>query len=155
MLHQTDPTGRDDPYDLNRFVTAQKVDYTRALSEIESGQKRSHWMWYVFPQIDGLGYSAAARRYSLKSTAEAEAYLGPAALGPRLTACAEAALRASGRSARDVFGTPDDLKLRSSATLFAAVSAEGSVFQRLLERYFRGEPDRETLRLLKRLSGGQ
>lgn len=145
MHHQADPAGREDPHDLNRFVTAQKGAYNRALSEIESGRKRSHWMWYIFPQIDGLGVSPMARQYAVKSAAEAEAYLRHPILGPRLAECAAAALRVEGRSARDVFGSPDDVKLRSSATLFAAVSAEGSVFHRLLARYFRGEPDTKTL----------
>ena len=145
MTDDTAPEGADDPYNLARFVTAQQDTYARALSEIRAGQKRSHWMWYVFPQVDGLGYSATARRYSVTSAAEAEAYLRHPVLGPRLAACAEAVLRVNARSARDVFGSPDDLKLRSSATLFAAVSPEGSVFHRVLDRYFRGAPDPVTL----------
>ncbi|HEX9953373.1 MAG TPA: DUF1810 domain-containing protein [Rubricoccaceae bacterium] len=148
MPHQTDPPS--DPHDLNRFMLAQRDDYKRALAEIERGQKRTHWMWYIFPQIDGLGFSPMAKRYAIKSAAEAEAYLRHPVLGPRLAECAAAALRASGHSAQDVFGTPDDLKLRSSATLFAAVSSEGSVFHRLLDRYFRGVPDQQTLALLGR-----
>ncbi len=146
MPDEADPTA--DPYDLDRFVRAQQGDYARALGEIEQGQKRSHWMWYVFPQIDGLGSSPMAKRYGVASASEAEAYLRHPVLGPRLTECAEAALRVTGRSAREVFGSPDDLKLRSSATLFAAVSAGGSVFHQLLDRYFRGEPDPKTLSLL-------
>ncbi len=105
-------------------------------------------MWYIFLQIDGLGSSPAARRYAVADATEAEAYLRHPVLGPRLTACAEAALRVQGRSAREVFGSPDDLKLRSSATLFAAVSPPGSVFHRLLDHYFGGEPDARTLSLL-------
>jgi uncharacterized protein (DUF1810 family) len=139
-----------DPYDLDRFVRAQQGDYERALGEIRHGQKRSHWMWYIFPQIDGLGFSPMAKRYAVKSLAEAEAYLQHPILGPRLTACAEAALGVHSRSAREVFGTPDDLKLRSSATLFAAVSAADSVFHRLLDRYFHGVPDPQTLRLIQK-----
>ena len=141
----SDDTAMGDPFDLDRFTRAQEGDYGRALAEMERGQKRSHWMWYIFPQIDGLGYSPTAKRYAVRSAAEAEAYLRHPVLGPRLTRCAGAALRVQGRSARDVFGSPDDLKLRSSATLFAAVSPEGSVFHRLLGHYFRGEPDRRTL----------
>jgi uncharacterized protein (DUF1810 family) len=138
----------DDPYDLNRFVQAQKTDYEQALSEIKSGRKCSHWMWYIFPQFEGLGFSATSKEYSIKSVAEAEAYLSHPVLGPRLTECAEAALSVKGRSAYDIFGSPDDTKLRSCATLFACVSPAGSVFDRLLDQYFRGERDHKTLRLL-------
>jgi uncharacterized protein (DUF1810 family) len=137
-----------DPYDLNRFVRAQKADYDQALSEIKSGRKTSHWMWYIFPQFDGLGFSAFAKEYSIKSIAEAGAYLRHPVLGPRLTECAEAALSVKGRSAHDIFGSPDDMKLRSCATLFVCVSPAGSVFDRLLDQYFRGERDPKTLRLL-------
>jgi uncharacterized protein (DUF1810 family) len=106
-------------------------------------------MWFVFPQLDRLGSSPTARRYAIKSRAEAEAYLAHPVLGPRLAACAEAAAAVPGTaSARDVFGSPDDLKLRSSATLFACVAPAGSVFERVLDRYFRGERDPATLRLL-------
>ena len=138
----------DDVHDLARFVDAQRGSYDRALAEIASGRKRSHWMWYVFPQIAGLGVSATSRRYAIESLAEADAYLGHDVLGPRLLACAEAALAVEGRSAREIFGSPDDLKLRSSATLFAQVSPTGSVFHRLLDKYFGGEPDEATLRLI-------
>src|SRR5205085_48435 len=110
---------------------------------------RSHWMWYIFPQFDGLGFSPTARLYAIKSRAEAEAYLSHPILGPRLQESAEAALRVEARSALEVFGSPDDLKLRSCATLFAAVSPEGSVFHRLLDKYFDGKPDRRTLQLLE------
>ena len=137
-----------DPYDLNRFVEAQKQSYDRALAEIRDGQKQTHWMWYIFPQMEGLGASSMAQRYSISSLAEAEAYLEHPLLGARLRECAEAVLGVEGRSARAVFGSPDDLKLRSSATLFALVSPAGSVFHRLLDTYFEGEPDRQTLRLL-------
>jgi uncharacterized protein (DUF1810 family) len=135
-------------HDLARFVAAQRGSYEHALAEIASGRKRSHWMWYVFPQFAGLGMSATSRKYAMASLAEAEAYLRHEVLGPRLVACADAALAVEGRSAREIFGSPDDLKLRSSATLFAQVSPEGSVFHRLIEKYFGGEPDAATLRLL-------
>lgn len=138
-----------DPYDLARFVKAQERDYKQALSEIRSGQKRSHWMWYIFPQFDGLGFSPTSRRYSIKSIAEAGAYLRHPILGPRLLEVAQATLGVEGRSAFEVFGSPDDMKLRSSATLFASVSPAGSVFQQLLDRFFGGEPDDATLRLLR------
>lgn len=137
-----------DPYDLSRFVEAQEHDYLQALSEIRSGRKRSHWMWYIFPQFDGLGFSPTSRRYSIKSVAEAEAYLRHPILGPRLLEIARATLGVEGRSALEVFGSPDDMKLWSSATLFASVSPAGSVFEQLLDRYFGGEPDATTLRLL-------
>ncbi len=137
-----------DPYDLNRFVLAQEHDFQQALSEIKGGRKRSHWIWYIFPQFDGLGFSSTSKLYSIKSLAEAKAYLSHSVLGPRLLECAEAALHVEGRSAHDIFGFPDDLKLRSSATLFAQVSPAGSVFHRLLDKYFDGEPDAKTLRLL-------
>ena len=138
----------DDPYDLARFVRAQERDYGQALSEIRRGQKQSHWMWYVFPQFHGLGFSPTSRRYAIKSVAEDEAYLRHPILGPRLVEIAEVAAGIEGRSAFQVFGSPDDMKLRSCATLFATVSPAGSVFERLLARYFDGEPDSETLRLL-------
>jgi uncharacterized protein (DUF1810 family) len=138
----------DDPHDLNRFVQAQQSDYARALAEIQSGRKRSHWMWYVFPQFAGLGHSPMSNRYAIQSVAEAEAYLQHAVLGPRLRECCEAALGVQGRSAFELFGSPDDLKLRSCATLFASVSPAGSVFHRLLDRYFQGQRDDRTLRLL-------
>jgi len=141
-------TGGNDPYDLDRFVHAQEGDYGRALSEIRAGRKRSHWMWYVFPQLDGLGVSPTSRRYAVRSLDEARAYLRHPVLGPRLVECCEAVMTADGRSASDIFGTPDDMKLRSCATLFAMASAPGSVFERLLERYFNGEPDPRTRRLI-------
>lgn len=137
-----------DPHDLDRFVRAQSRDYDRALEEIRGGRKRSHWMWYIFPQFEGLGFSEASRLYSIKSAAEAAAYLAHPILGPRLKECAEAALRVEGRSAHEVFGSPDDMKLRSSATLFSLMSPPGSVFHRLLDRYFQGDPDRRTLEVM-------
>lgn len=139
-----------DPYYLERFVQAQEADYQLALSEIRNGRKKSHWMWYIFPQLDGLGFSEQSRRYAIKSVDEATAYLNHAVLGPRLIECAEAALAIDGRSAGDVFGTPDDMKLRSCATLFAVVTPAGSVFHRVLNKYFDGEPDAKTLSLLHR-----
>jgi len=135
-------------YDLNRFVEAQDPLYERALAEIRSGRKQTHWMWYIFPQIAGLGTSAAAQKYAIKSAAEAEAFLQHPLLGPRLLECAEAVVAVPGRSASEIFGSPDDLKLRSSATLFAVVSPDGSVFDRLLSKYYHGERDQLTLDLL-------
>jgi uncharacterized protein (DUF1810 family) len=106
-------------------------------------------MWFIFPQLEGLGASSMSQHYSIKSAAEAAAYLAHPILGPRLLACAEAALSVSDRSANEIFGSPDDLKLRSCATLFAQVSAEGSVFEQLLQKYFDGRPDEHTVRLLR------
>ena len=137
-----------DPHDLERFVSAQQREYERALAEIRGGRKWSHWMWYVFPQIDGLGFSTMSREYSIKSVAEAEAYLAHPVLGARLVECASALLDIENRSASDILGSPDDMKLRSSATLFARVSPPGSVFHRLLDRYFDGRPDERTLQLI-------
>ena len=143
----------NDVYDLNRFVQAQEDDYERALAEITSGQKRTHWMWYIFPQLDGLAFSATAKRYSIKSLEEARAYLEHPILGPRLLHCAEAAVAVEGRSAMEIFGSPDDLKLKSCATLFSCVAAPGSVFDRVLEKYYRGARDGKTLELLGREPG--
>jgi uncharacterized protein (DUF1810 family) len=137
-----------DPYELQRFVAAQVDDYDTALAEIRRGRKQSHWMWYVFPQFEGLGVSATSRRYAVKSVAEARAFLAHPVLGPRLLECAEAVVGVNGRSAMEIFGSPDTMKLQSSATLFAAVSPAGSVFHRLLEKYFDGRPDARTIRLI-------
>jgi uncharacterized protein (DUF1810 family) len=136
-------------FDLNRFVEAQADDYARALAEIRNSRKRSHWMWYIFPQFAGLGSSSMSQRYAIKSIAEADAYLRHPILGPRLIECAEAAAAIEGKSVSDVFGSPDDMKLRSCATLFARVSPAGSVFERLLDKYFQGKPDEQTLRLIE------
>jgi uncharacterized protein (DUF1810 family) len=141
-------THRSDAYDLGRFVEAQETCYERALGEIQAGQKRSHWMWFIFPQVYGLGYSPTSKKYAIRSLGEAEAYLAHPVLGPRLLECAQAALSVQGMSATDIFGSPDDWKLRSSATLFALVSPPASVFERLLKKYFQGERDPNTLRLL-------
>jgi uncharacterized protein (DUF1810 family) len=137
-----------DPFDLSRFVQAQDETYDQALSELERGRKQSHWMWYVFPQLDGLGFSPITKRYSIKSEDEARAYLAHPTLGPRLFECAEAILRIDGKSAREILGSPDDLKLKSCATLFARVSPPGSVFEQILEKFYSGERDGATLRLL-------
>ena len=139
-----------DPYNLNRFVEAQADVYDTALAEIRTGRKRTHWMWFIFPQIDGLGSSETARYYAIESAGEAREYLTHPILGKRLRECADALLRTPARSAADVFGYPDDLKLRSSATLFMSVSEPGSVFARLIARFFGGEPDAKTLELLAR-----
>ena len=141
-----DPT--TDTHDLSRFLEAQQGSYQIALSEIRQGRKRSHWMWFVFPQYVGLGISPTSQRYAIKSVAEAEAYLNDPVLGPRLVECAQALLDVEGPSAHEIFGSPDDIKLKSSATLFAHVSSSGSVLERVLDKYFRGERDGKTLSLL-------
>ena len=148
MPASSDSLSPDDPYDLSRFVRAQAGDYEHALAEIVSGRKRTHWMWYIFPQLDGLAFSPTAKRYAIKSVEEARAYLAHPVLGPRLLECAEAVVRVEGRSATEIFGSPDDLKLRSCATLFACVLPQGSVFDRLLGKYYEGGRDGNTLRLL-------
>lgn len=140
----------EDPHNLQRFVVAQQRDYDQALAEIRSGRKRSHWMWYVFPQFAGLGMSATSQHYAIQSLAEAEAYLAHPVLGPRLVECAEAVLAIDGRSALEIFGSPDDMKLRSCATLFAHVSPAGSAFHRVIDKYFDGQPDDKTLSLIRK-----
>jgi uncharacterized protein (DUF1810 family) len=138
----------DDPCDLDRFVRAQAGSYADALAEIRSGRKRSHWMWYVFPQVEGLGSSGMSQKYAISGAAEATAYLAHPVLGPRLVECCEAVLAVEGRSAREIFGGIDELKLRSCATLFASVSDPGSVFDRVLKKYFNGERDARTVERL-------
>jgi uncharacterized protein (DUF1810 family) len=136
--------------ELQRFVDAQEHTYAVALAEIRSGRKRSHWMWFVFPQIAGLGFSAMSQHYAIASADEARDYLAHPVLGQRLREIAQAALEINGKSALEIFGSPDDMKLRSSATLFAQISEPGSVFHRLLDRYFDGRPDEQTLLALGR-----
>ncbi len=140
--------GEEDPYSLRRFVEAQATCFDAVRRELSAGHKTSHWMWFVFPQAQGLGRSAMAERYAIRSRAEALAYLRHPVLGPRLRECSEALLRHRGRSARSILGSPDDLKLRSSMTLFATVEGPGSVFQRVLEAFFAGESDEATGRFL-------
>jgi uncharacterized protein (DUF1810 family) len=139
-----------DPFDLERFVRAQANDYARALAEIKAGRKRSHWMWYVFPQFAGLGVSATSQQYAIKSLDEARAYLAHQRLGPRLRECADAVLGVSGRTAQDIFGRPDDMKLKSSATLFSLISSGGSIFHQIIDRYFDGIRDETTIELIRR-----
>jgi uncharacterized protein (DUF1810 family) len=138
-----------DPYNLNRFVAAQEINYRSALVEIKAGKKISHWIWYVFPQYDGLGFSSTSRQYSIKNLEEARAYLDHAILGPRLYECADAVMAVTGRTAFQIFATPDDMKLKSCMTLFACISAEESVFEQVLDRYFDGERDVKTIELVQ------
>jgi uncharacterized protein (DUF1810 family) len=137
-----------DPYELARFMRAQEQHYEQALSEIRCGRKRSHWMWFIFPQFDGLAFSSTSKHYAIRSVDEAKAYLEHPILGARLIECMEALIGVQERSAAEIFGSPDDLKLRSCATLFAVVSSPDSVFSRLLDKYYRGALDEATLKLL-------
>lgn len=139
-----------DPHDLQRFVDAQRSVYERALAELQAGRKQSHWMWFIFPQIAGLGHSDMARRYAISDTDEAAAYLQHPLLGPRLEACAEALLDHAERPVRQILGSPDDMKLRSSMTLFASVAPERPQFQAVLNTFYAAEPDPETLSRLRR-----
>ena len=144
----------DDPCRLQRFVAAQDRGGTfeRAVAELRAGVKASHWMWYVFPQVAGLGRSAMAREFAISSMAEARAYLGHPVLGPRLRECARIIAETEGRSAEQIFGSVDAMKLRSSMTLFAtaeadpdAIAADPNVFRTVLAKYFDGAPDEATL----------
>ncbi|CAX22339.1 MAG: DUF1810 domain-containing protein [Methylorubrum extorquens] len=139
----------DDAFDLNRFVEAQDGLYADALAELRSGRKQSHWMWFIFPQIAGLGSSAMARRYAIRSLAEAQAYLAHSLLGERLRTCTRAANAWEGRSARALFGAPDDVKFRSSMTLFAQADPDDPDFARALAIFFEGRPDPLTLERLE------
>lgn len=146
-------TNRDDRYDLSRFIDAQKDVYYNALSELRNGEKRGCWMWFIFPQIDGLGVSAITKRYAIKSKEEAREYLAHPVLGARLLECTETILAFAGRTVSAIFGFPDDLKFKSSMTLFSQVSEADSVFARILDRYFDGEQDMRTLELLQNILG--
>ena len=148
MTNSTRPAAPSDPFNLSRFVEAQEQNYDQVLAEIKSGRKCSHWMWYVFPQLDGLAFSSTSQHFAIKSLEEARAYLQHPILGPRLLDCAEAVVEIQGRTANQIFGSPDDLKLKSSATLFAHVSSSGSVFHQVLAKYYRGGADEKTLQLL-------
>lgn len=146
-----DPTEdkAEDSRGLAHFVHAQQPVWEQVIDELRAGRKRSHWMWFVFPQLVGLGHSPMAQRYGIASLAQARAYLAHPLLGPRLTQCTELLLAHRGLSAQQIFGTPDDLKLRSCMTLFSLTDpGEPSGFQTVLERYFDGEPDAMSLRLL-------
>jgi uncharacterized protein (DUF1810 family) len=134
--------------DLKRFLDAQENDYERALAEIKRGRKRSHWMWYVFPQIAGLGFSSTSQLYAIKDRAEAELYRAHSVLGVRLVEISEALLEIEGKTANQIFGSPDDVKLKSSMTLFAALKNAHPVFQKVLNKYFNGTKDVRTLNLI-------
>jgi uncharacterized protein (DUF1810 family) len=134
-----------DPFDLQRFVDAQRDAYARAVAELRSGRKQSHWIWFIFPQIFGLGHSETAQRFAITSRAEAAAYLAHPLLGPRLCECTGLVNALDGLSAHDIFGSPDDLKFRSSMTLFAAAAEDMSLFEEALRKYYGGVGDPLTL----------
>ncbi len=152
MKQGASASDRNDLYDLHRFITAQDGVYERALAELRDGLKRSHWMWFIFPQIDGLGFSSTTKFYSIKGLEEARQYLAHPVLGARLKECAEAVLAVQGRTASDIFGYPDDMKLQSSMTLFELVSGPGSVFGRVLDKYCQGRRDTRTLAIAGKVS---
>jgi uncharacterized protein (DUF1810 family) len=134
--------------DLDRFVTAQNPVYAQALGELRAGRKQGHWMWFVFPQLDGLGRSPTARQFAIQSRAEALEYLAHPLLGARLRECTKVLLAVPDPSISAILGSPDDLKFRSSMTLFSELSGPGSVFEKALERFYAGKPDARTLELL-------
>ncbi len=142
-----------DPFDLTRFVDAQETVYRDVVGELSRGRKQSHWMWFIFPQIKGLGFSAMAQRYAIGSRKEAAAYLAHPTLGPRLLACTRLVLAVKGKSVHDIFGSPDDMKFRSSMTLFGAVS-DDPVFDQAIATYFSDGKDSATLEILARLDRG-
>jgi uncharacterized protein (DUF1810 family) len=134
-----------DPFHLERFLRAQQPVYERVLAELQAGEKMSHWMWFIFPQIRGLGRSPVSIEFAISGREEALAYLQHPVLGPRLKDCTRLVLLAEARSALEIFGSPDDMKFRSCMTLFAKVSSEADVFERALRKYFNGVPDKLTL----------
>jgi uncharacterized protein (DUF1810 family) len=139
-----------DPFDLGRFLAAQGPVYAAVRRELRAGRKSSHWMWFVFPQAEGLGWSAMAQRYAIRSLDEARAYLDHPVLGRRLREGVDLLLRIEGRTAGEVLGEPDDLKLRSSMTLFSLAARDGAPFERVLARYFAGERDGLTVETVRR-----
>ena len=138
----------DTDYDLQRFVDAQRDVYATALAELRAGRKRSHWMWFIFPQVQGLGSSEMARRYAIASTDEAAAYLAHPQLGARLRECASAVAMHEDRGADEIFGHPDDLKFHSCMTLFADVAPDEAIFQTCLDQFYDGMPDHATIERL-------
>jgi uncharacterized protein (DUF1810 family) len=137
-----------DPYNLQRFVDAQSSVFEQVISELRQGRKRGHWMWFIFPQISGLGHSAMAARFAISSRQEAEAYLNHPILGPRLRECTRLLTLVEGRAIQEILGSPDDLKFRSSLTLFARVTPDNRIFQDALDKFYGGEYDALTLERL-------
>jgi uncharacterized protein (DUF1810 family) len=141
-------TGENDPYDLQRFLDAQNHVVEQVRAELLAGQKRGHWIWFIFPQIKGLGYSSTANKFAISCRAEADAYLKHAILGPRLRDCVSLVTQIEGRSIDQIFGYPDNLKFRSSMTLFARATVDNQLFESALRKYFDGKPDPLTLERL-------
>ncbi len=151
MIKISETICRDDPYNLRRFTKAQRNTYDRALAELRNGKKQTHWMWYIFPQIDGLGHRAISRRYAIKSIEEARQYLNHPVLGKRLLECVKVILAIEGRSISEIFGDPDDMKLKSSMTLFTCIPNSPSVLFHVLDKYFNGNRDVKTLQLFEKI----
>ena len=145
------PLAMPDTFDLKRFVDAQRMVYANVVAELTRGEKRSHWMWFIFPQVVGLGFSSMAERFAITSPEEATAYLAHEVLGPRLRECTRLVLEVKDKTAHDIFGSPDDLKFRSSMTLFGAV-ADDPMFSEAISKYYAGEKDQATLGILARIA---
>ncbi len=145
MSRQVSPSDLD----LERFVEAQDPLYADVTAELRAGRKRSHWMWFIFPQVEGLGHSAMAQRYAIHSRVEATSYLAHPLLAARLIECTSLVLKHSNKSANEIFGSPDDLKFRSCMTLFDTFSGEDALFGRALDQFYNGQPDPATLAILK------
>jgi uncharacterized protein (DUF1810 family) len=151
MVKPSETTCRDDSYDLSRFTKAQRNIYDKALSELKKGKIQSHWMQYIFPQIDGLGHSSSSKHYAIKSIEEARQYLDHPVLGKRLLECVDIILAIEERSIQEIFSSPDDLKFKSSMTLFACIANRSLLFARVLDKYFNCERDVITLQLFKKI----
>jgi len=151
MVKPSETTCRDDSYDLSRFTKAQRNIYDKALSELKKGKIQSHWMQYIFPQIDGLGHSSSSEHYTIKSIEEARQYLDHPVLGKRLLECVDIILAIEERSIREIFSSPDDLKFKSSMTLFACIANRSLLFARVLDKYFNCERDVITLQLFEKI----
>jgi len=154
MNKQSQAPSADDPFGLHRFILAQEGEYFRALAELKRGRKESHWIWFIFPQIEGLGHSPTSRYFAIRSLEEARQYLAHPVLGPRLNGCCEAVLALPTQLISNIFGPPDDLKFRSSMTLFAQAAGHESVFGKLLNKFFGGHLDERTLEILRQLAKG-
>jgi len=142
----------NDAYNLHHFLDAQERVYDTVLNELRAGRKSSHWIWFIFPQIAGLGHSSMAQQFAIASLDEAKAYLQHPTLGPRLKACTQLVLDVNGRSAEEIFGYPDHLKFRSCMTLFLTAATDNTLFNNALLKYFDGKPDQSTLDILARQS---
>ncbi len=151
MVKPSETTCRDDSYDLRRFTKAQRNIYDKALSELKNGKIQSHWMQYIFPQIDGLGHSSSSEHYAIKSIEEARQYLDHPVLGKRLLECVDIILAIEKRSILEIFSSPDDLKFKSSMTLFSCIANRSLLFARVLDKYFNCERDVITLQLFEKI----